>query len=156
MKTTSKVQARAKEMFGFITEARHGGYFRETIGNHLGGSRNLTFDPPLDGHRLFHWNIPLWRALIKTQEKLATMIRTDPILFDALFAMQRKRDFIDTIMLKKPHPDSKVSGELMNSGQPNQGPWTLNSSCACSNLIQLCCSNCSWIDILLNRWYRCR
>ena len=47
MKTTSKVQARAKEMFGFITEARHGGYFRETIGNHLAGSRNVPFDPPI-------------------------------------------------------------------------------------------------------------
>ena len=40
------------------------GHFRETISGHLAGSRNVAFDPPLDGRRLFPWNNPLRRALM--------------------------------------------------------------------------------------------
>ena len=55
---------------------------------------------------------------IKTnKENLTTMIRTIQNLFDALFAMQRTRGLIDTIMLNHTltYIDSKVSGELINS-----------------------------------------
>ena len=48
-----------------VTITRHvvAGYFRETIGSHLVGSRNIRVDPPPDGRLLFLWNNLLQRAL---------------------------------------------------------------------------------------------